>query len=199
MGCQQARLALIGSHLNLATSGQRRESREKLSKTCHFEIGKIRTSSHTMTQCWQGKRRGPLHKQKGFVASSGIKPSTSLGCNRPVCLPIQQMCFPSCQICGTTFWKCSMSHDQHYGFPAGTFITWMFSTDQGYFEPPSPVSCRSLLGCNTPRDLLPVESESKGYKHDKAKIYKGINPLWEENKVVKRSRPYLESGGVGRR
>ena len=110
MGCQQARLALIGSHLNLATSGQRRESREKLSKTCHFEIGKIRTSSHTMTQCWQGKRRGPLHKQKGFVASSGIKPSHFLGCNRPVCLPIQQMCFPSCQICGTTFWKCSMTN-----------------------------------------------------------------------------------------
>ena len=33
-----------------------------------------------------------------------------LECNRPVCLPIQQMCFPSCQICGTTFWKCSMTN-----------------------------------------------------------------------------------------
>ena len=87
-----------------------------------------------------------------------------------------------------------MFHDQQNGFPAGTFITWIFSTDQGYFEPPSAVSCRSLLGCNTPRDLLPVESESKGYKHDKAKIYKGIKPFWEENEAVKSRSPYLELG-----
>ena len=72
-------------------------------------------------------------------------------------------------------------------------IAWMFSAHLDAFEHPLAGWCRSL-GCNTLGDSLPGWSESKGYKHDKAKIYKGIKPFWEENKAVKSLRPYLELG-----
>ena len=107
------------------------------------------------------------------------------------------MGFPSCKICATQ--NLEMLHEQQ-----NALSSWMglqcFTEDkfQDAFEHPL-TGWRRSLGCNTPGDSFPRWSESKGYKHDKAKIYKGINPLWEENKVVKRSRPYLESVGVGRR
>ena len=52
-----------------------------------------------------------------------------------------------------------------------------------------------ILGVQYPGDSLLGWSESKGYKHDKAKIYKDIKPFWEKNKAVKSSSPYLELGG----
>ena len=69
----------------------------------------------------------------------------------------------------------------------------MFSAHQGAFEHPL-TGWRRSLGCNTPGDSLLGWSESKGYKHDKAKIYKGIKPFWEENKAVKSLSPNLELG-----